>query len=134
MHHPLHWLFEEDKANIENLLFKHSPIILHGHIHMADFQAVNSIRGEHVTIPAGAIYTDRRVSNCYNITTIDIDKEVIKILPRQYSDRRNKFFKDIDTLGNDDIDEFEVKLSDKMLISLKKAKRTYNRDSQMIKE
>ena len=82
IHHPLSWLYEEDKSDVENLLFKHCQVILHGHLHRADFQIVNSIKGEQIIIPAGAIYTGRRVSNSYNITTIDFENKKVRILHR----------------------------------------------------
>ena len=108
LHHPLSWLYEEDKVDIENLLYQHCHIILHGHLHRPDFQIVNSIKGQQVIIPAGAIFAGRRVSNSYNITTLNSAKGTINIIPRRYYDGARKFMTDIESLGNDEIGYFEA--------------------------
>jgi predicted phosphodiesterase len=118
LHHPLSWLYEEDKADIENLLYQNCHIILHGHLHRADFQIVNSIKGQQIIIPAGAIFTGRRISNSYNITTLDSEKGTINIVPRRYYDGPRKFLKDIESLGNDEINYFEAEIPRTILRTL----------------
>jgi len=120
LHHPLSWLFEEDQADIENLLFTHSNIILHGHLHRPDFQIINSIRGQQVVIPAGAIYTGRRISNSYNVTSLDFSTKQIRVAPRRYYDGPRKFLKDIEMLGDDKATYFEMDIPKKILSSIEK--------------
>ena len=120
LHHPLSWLFEEDQADIENLLFTHSDIILHGHLHRPDFQIINSIKGQQVVIPAGAIYTGRRISNSYNVTLLDFSTKQIRIIPRRYYDGPRKFLKDIEMLGDDKPTYFEMDIPKKILSSIEK--------------
>lgn len=120
VHHPISWLFEEDKADIENLLYRHIQIILHGHMHRPDFQMIRSIKGQQIVLPAGAIYTGRRISNSYNVTTLDFSTNKIKIIPRRYFDGQSKFLKDIETLGDDDANFFEIDIPQTILSSLKR--------------
>jgi hypothetical protein len=120
MHHPTSWLFEEDQADIENLLFTHTDIILHGHLHRPDFQIINSIRGQQVLIPAGAIYTGRRISNSYNITSLDFSTKQIRIIPRRYYDGPRRFLKDIEMLADDKATYFEMDIPNKILSSIEK--------------
>ncbi|MFW9990371.1 MAG: hypothetical protein ACFFC3_17145 [Candidatus Odinarchaeota archaeon] len=120
MHHPLPWLYEEDKADIENLLYQHCHIILHGHIHRPDFQIINSIKGQQIIIPAGAIFAGRRVSNSYNITTIDSKNGTINIIPRRYYEAPRKFLKDIESLGDEEISFFEAEIPKTILHKLNK--------------
>ena len=115
LHHPLPWLYEKDKEDIENLLYRHAHIILHGHIHRPDSQIVNSIRGQQIIIPAGAIFTGRRVSNSYNIATLDSAKGTINILPRRYYDGPREFLKDIESLGSDEIASYEAEIPETIL-------------------
>lgn len=67
MHHPPTWLYEEDRTDVESLLYQNCHVLLHGHLHSPDFQISSLKKGQIIIIPAGAIYTDRRVSNSYNI-------------------------------------------------------------------
>ncbi len=104
LHHPLSWIYEEDRVDIESLLYRHCDIILHGHLHRPDFQVINSLRGQQIIIPAGAIYTGRRVSNSYNITSLDSVAGKFSIIPRRYYEGPRKFLNDIDkySIGMDE--------------------------------
>jgi len=108
LHHPLAWLYEEDRTDIENLFYQNCNIILHGHLHRPDFQIANSFKGQLVTIPAGAIFTGRRVSNCYNYVTMDLSTNRIRITPRRYYEGPRRFLADIESLGSDGISFFEL--------------------------
>lgn len=119
LHHPLSWIYEEDRVDIENLLYQHCDIILHGHLHRPDFQVVNSLRGQQIVVPAGAIYTGRRVSHSYNITVLDSGAGKISIIPRRYYDGPRKFLNDIESLGTDEANSFVSDIPQKILIKLK---------------
>ncbi len=125
LHHPLSWLYEEDKVDIENLLYRHCHIILHGHLHNPDFQIVNSLKGQQIIIPAGAIFAGRRISNSYNITTLDSTSEIIRIRPRRYYDGPRKFLTDIESLGNDESRYFETGIPKTILQNLYSAHGIY---------
>ena len=110
LHHPLSWLYEHDMAAVENLLRLHCQVVLHGHIHRADFNLVNSLSASQIIIPAGAGFAHRGYTNNYNITELDFDKKTIRIAPRLYFDHHRKFLKDISSMGVDDRDYFETTL------------------------
>jgi predicted phosphodiesterase len=119
LHHPLSWIYEEDRVDIENLLHRHCDIILHGHLHRPDFQVVNSLRGQQIIIPAGAIYTGRRISNSYNITVLDSEAGTIMIIPRRYYDGPGKFLSDVESLGTDESSSFVSEIPRNILMKLK---------------
>lgn len=114
MHHPLSWLYEHDKAVVENLLRQHCQVILHGHIHRMDFNLVRSLTSEQVVIPAGAGFMHRAGANNYNITELDFENNTIRVAPRQYIDQHRVFLKDISSMGRDDTDFFETQLPKSM--------------------
>lgn len=119
MHHPPSWLFEEDRTDIESLLYQNCQIILHGHLHKPDFQIASSFQGDLITIPAGAIYTGRRVSNSYNYVSVDLDSREIKITPRRYFDGARKFLTDIESLGSDDTNSYVMNIPNSISDKLK---------------
>lgn len=119
MHHPLSWLYETDKVDMENLLYRHCHIILHGHIHSIDVQVLHTTRGDQIVIPAGAIFDGSRVKSCYNISTIDSVDETLRVLPRRFNERHYKYLKDVDAIGNDIDIEFKQKLPQKILDAIK---------------
>jgi len=118
LHHPLSWLYEHDVAAVESLLRLHCQVVLHGHIHRADFNLVRSLSADQIIIPAGAGFLNRRSANNYNITELDFDKQTIRVAPRQYFDQHRIFLKDISSMGRDDKDFFETNLPENMQIKM----------------
>lgn len=118
LHHPLSWLYEVDKVDCEDVLLKHCDIILHGHLHRHNFHILNSARGGQIVIPAGEIFGDRRLTNSYNITQIDLLKKTITVFPRKYSDSNRTFFRDIDMIGADDKNFCRFKMPKKIAAKL----------------
>jgi len=114
LHHPLSWLYENDRAAVESLLRLHCQVILHGHIHRMEFNLVRSLTSEQVVIPAGAGFMHRGGANNYNITELDFEKNTIRVAPRQYIDQHKVFLKDISSMGRDDMDFFETTLPQSM--------------------
>jgi predicted phosphodiesterase len=51
VHHPLHWLHDEERSAVQKRLAKHVNIILRGHLHEPEIE-----RDEVVQIAAGAVY------------------------------------------------------------------------------
>jgi predicted phosphodiesterase len=117
LHHPLSWLYEHDMASVENLLRRHCQVVLHGHIHRADFNLVTSISASQIIIPAGSGFMNRGHSNNYNITELNFDNQTIRIAPRLYFDHHRKFLKDISSMGVDDRDYYETDLPKSMQIN-----------------
>lgn len=120
MHHPISWLWETDQFDTENILNNHCDIILHGHIHRMNIQLIQTTKGNQIRIPAGAIFDGARVSSCYNITTLDTVREVIRIIPRRYNEVHYAYFQDLDALGTGKSDIFETKIPDNILSKIKK--------------
>jgi predicted phosphodiesterase len=78
MHHPLNWLDELERARLEQSIFKHCHIVIHGHEHRPNTSQISNAFGNIIFIPAGATYAGRmardpRYTNAYNFTTIDTE-------------------------------------------------------------
>jgi predicted phosphodiesterase len=78
MHHPLNWLDEFERAKLEQAIFQHYHIVIHGHEHRPNTSQISNAFGNIVFIPAGATYAGRtthdpRYTNAYNFTSIDTE-------------------------------------------------------------
>ncbi len=91
MHHPLHWIDEAEQAKIEQMLYQHCHIILHGHEHRPNMTRTSSAFGELVFIPAGASFNKRMApnpmfTNAYNFCVIDTEKFSGTVYHRMWSE------------------------------------------------
>ena len=111
MHHPLAHLADFDKTDLENALVQKDSLLLHGHLHRADFTYFNGLRGRLTVVPAGSLYEARESINSYNVGRIDLDNDTLTVTYRRYSDLQRKFIKDIDTTGEEFDGEFRVPFS-----------------------
>jgi hypothetical protein len=102
MHHPLDWLIEFDQLAIEDLLTRSCPVILRGHLHRPNAFATQSLAGESITIPAGAVFDRRRGAdspNSYNVAQFNFETRTLSVFFRRYNDRREEWQKDIESTG-----------------------------------
>jgi hypothetical protein len=118
MHHPLDWLLEFDQVAVEDLLARTCPVILRGHLHRPNAFATQSLAGDSMTIPAGAVFDRRRGSespNSYNVSQLNFETGKLSVYFRRYNDRREEWQKDIESTGEglDGRADFSLKLQKK---------------------
>jgi predicted phosphodiesterase len=101
MHHPLSYLHDWNEGDIRNILKKKCDIVLHGHLHVSEFDKIIGMRNETVVIPSGSLYQGRSLVNSYNLATVDLEHRNLTIRYRRYSDMQQAFVKDIDTTGEE---------------------------------
>ena len=54
VHHPLHWLHEDDLGHVKPILQSSVDIVLQGHLHTADAENVSGVQGKALYLTAGA--------------------------------------------------------------------------------
>jgi 3',5'-cyclic AMP phosphodiesterase CpdA len=104
LHHPVDWLHETDRFDIQNRLNVECNLVLHGHWHIPQVNVLDSIAGQAVYIPAGAIYASRDYPNGYSFVQIDPDTGQGRVYFRRYNDKGPKgpeWTKDILLTGED---------------------------------
>ncbi|MHA2275152.1 MAG: metallophosphoesterase [Candidatus Kariarchaeaceae archaeon] len=90
LHHPIDWLHNVDRDDVEKMLESGCDIILHGHLHTPRVFYKSSNSGQAVYIPCGALYTDRVDQNGYNFVEFDLDSKQVNVYLRRYIDRGPK--------------------------------------------
>lgn len=99
MHHPLSYLQDFDRRDVEAQLSRSCHFLLRGHLHEADFERRTSLKGEMVVVPAGAVYQGRELVNSYNFVVLDADQSTARAVFRRYSDVQQEWLKDLDATG-----------------------------------
>jgi predicted phosphodiesterase len=84
MHHPLEWLNEFERSNIQSLIFDNFDVILRGHLHSTESLALISAHQEAIIIAAGAAYQTRKYQN--KAVYASIGQSQIEIHPIRYED------------------------------------------------
>lgn len=92
LHHPLDWLTEWDKYDIEKLLCNFD-FILNGHIHTLDTKSIIAYHGQSIVSTSGRFYPSEDYYNGYSIIAIDPDTYNGGVFLRQYYPARNCFDK-----------------------------------------
>lgn len=77
MHHPLHWLHDEEYSAIRGRLERDVDVVLHGHVHDAHVALHLAAGSEHMEIGAGAAYAglDQDRYHGFSVGRFDIAKE-----------------------------------------------------------
>jgi predicted MPP superfamily phosphohydrolase len=117
LHHPVDWLHDNDRFDIQNRLNAECDLVLHGHWHIPQVNVLDSIAGQAVYIPAGAIYASRDYPNGYSLVQLDLDSGQGKVYLRRYNDKGPKgpeWTKDIFSTGEDQDGIIEFGLSRKL--------------------
>jgi predicted MPP superfamily phosphohydrolase len=89
-HHPLDWLSEKSRAEIEGVLQAEAVAYLHGHMHDAQPRFVRGLRGPCFHAQSGALFMGRKY-NGYSLITLDDDPAKTRVEFRSYFDKRNEF-------------------------------------------
>ena len=115
LHHPVDWLNQDDRFRIERQLATKCDFVLHGHWHEQQVKIVQSLDGQVVYIPAGAVYAQRDYPNGYNIVQVDLRSRKAKVHLRRYNDQRTEWTKDIFATGEEGDGKVELSLSKRVL-------------------
>lgn len=83
MHHPTHYLIEEDKKDIEELLTKFD-LVLNGHMHDLDNMQISKFYDKTVYDTAGKLYPISKNYNGYSIIKINDLSRECTIFHRKY--------------------------------------------------
>ncbi len=102
-HHPLDWLTEDDKNDIESVLFREFDFIFCGHLHRANLEMVKSLEDKIVVIQGGSLYIGRSHYNGYSVLYFDTQESKGTLHLRTYFDGRNKFDKAVDRCPDGEI-------------------------------
>ncbi|WP_329177105.1 metallophosphoesterase family protein [Streptomyces sp. NBC_01477] len=93
MHHPLDWLADFDRVDVNRELNNHFHVLCTGHVHLSEPQKITGASGTIVHSSAGSLYQSREYTNSYSILEIDPSKDArpYEATVRTYYDRRDEF-------------------------------------------
>jgi predicted phosphodiesterase len=86
LHHPLEWLQENDRFRVEKRLDSECDFILHGHWHIPRIEIRQSLAGQAVHIPVGALFSSRDSLNGYCFARVDLEQMQGAVYFRRYND------------------------------------------------
>lgn len=84
MHHPFEWLANDEAQQVRNSLRSAADIILSGHLHTIESEAVSGTFGQTVHLAAGACYQTRRWPN--TATFGEFAGASVRVTPIRYVD------------------------------------------------
>lgn len=87
IHHPLEWLHEDERSNIQTKLSNNVDCILRGHLHEAESSVTLTSTTSVLHLAAGAAYQSRKYPNRAFFVHVDLDASEARILPIRYEDR-----------------------------------------------
>lgn len=86
IHHPLDWLHEGERSNITALIRDNFDVILRGHLHENDAEAVAGVTGSALHLSCGAAYQGSDWPNRVMYVTVDYEAKKLTIIPIRYED------------------------------------------------
>lgn len=89
-HHPLDWLSEGSRKEIEGVLQAEAMAYLHGHMHDAQPRLVSGLRGQCVHAQSGALFMGRKY-NGYSLIKMNDDPAKTRVEFRSYYEKRQEF-------------------------------------------
>ncbi|MBD2512649.1 SIR2 family protein [Nostoc muscorum FACHB-395] len=93
LHHPLEWLAEFERHQVEQRLKDKCHLILCGHQHRSEVYQVAGTTGNCVIIPAGSSYDRRNYPNGYNFVHLNCDTRRGSVYLRLWRDDENCWYK-----------------------------------------
>lgn len=96
-HHPLSWLQSEQRQQISALFAKHKAIYLHGHMHKNSGEYSLAVNTGFLTLQCGAAFQARENEKYYNSLQwgeLNFDDNTVRIIPKKWSRRDQKFISD----------------------------------------
>lgn len=97
MHHPLDWLRDWDKQNIEQFFLRNCQFVLHGHVHKTRISFLGGPSPRTMIISAGALfkqYGQEDIHTClhaYNIVQLDLSKREGTIYFRRFDPGKKRY-------------------------------------------
>lgn len=91
MHHPVDWLNDFDKVDVERELGKRADMLLTGHVHRAAPTALMKATGRWIHSEAGSLYQHREWPNSYSILDFELDRKEVVLNLRTYYEERDEF-------------------------------------------
>ncbi len=100
MHHPLDWLSEWSREELNKIIKKHFDLIMHGHIHEQDsLQNLNNNKNS-VLLSAPPLFTSKHDKLGYSIVRVNNSAAIEKVTYRQWT-KHYKFVSGVDFSNND---------------------------------
>ncbi|KJU82398.1 phosphohydrolase [Candidatus Magnetobacterium bavaricum] len=99
MHHPLEWLKEFDRDDVENRLTSNFDLLLTGHMHKSKPKSFQGPNGSLFYSDGGTLFNGNRKTDYQGYTILKFDpqaKEVNAVYFRRYIDKFTHFDKDVD--------------------------------------
>ena len=87
IHHPLEWLHEDERSNIQTKLSNNVDCILRGHLHEAESSKTVTSTTSVLHIAAGAAYQSRKYPNRAFFVRVALDASEACIHPIRYEDK-----------------------------------------------
>jgi predicted MPP superfamily phosphohydrolase len=101
LHHPLDWITEDSRQDVENVLTSNFDLVLSGHCHSPSAVCGTFTGGECFMHQAPSVQTkDGRGSNAYSIIRIAQEEKRIQVRYRTYSVTQDKFIEGSDICNN----------------------------------
>jgi len=116
VHHPLDWLLEYDKFDVEKALSKFD-IVLNGHVHALDSKSIVAHNGATLINTCGRFFPSKDFYNGYSIISIEPNTFNVTVYLRQYYSHPRDCFDKCLQLYDDGIFGFNVASKDPVLIS-----------------
>ena len=85
MHHPLEWLTEWAKLELESLINKHFMLVYSGHVHKGSSTFSSRGQGKSIYISAPPLFTNKSNLLGYSITVLDTISKEVRIHYRQWT-------------------------------------------------
>jgi predicted MPP superfamily phosphohydrolase len=92
LHHPLEWLHDLDRHDVEPLLLQHCGFLLHGHLHQTATTSLSNPDASAIVLAAGACYGARSFPNSYHWVQLDMAAGEGRVVLRRYSDQAGGFW------------------------------------------
>jgi predicted phosphodiesterase len=86
LHHPFDWLNDAERSNIREALRANFDVLLRGHLHENDAEAIVGVSGGAVQLAAGAAFQTRAWPNTALLVTAEYDAGRLRVLPLRYED------------------------------------------------
>ncbi|MBF0607650.1 MAG: metallophosphoesterase [Magnetococcales bacterium] len=96
MHHPLDWLVDFDRKDVEGILRQKFDFLFTGHLHNPEPNFTKNARGSLFHFEGGTLVNDDRKTKYHGYTIIKIEHDKIGVYLRKYIDNRWTFDKDVD--------------------------------------
>lgn len=106
MHHPLDWLSEWSRDELDKVIKKHFNLVMHGHIHEQDSIQILDSGKNSLLLSAPPLFTSKKDKLGYSIVRINSNTLVEKVTYRQWT-KQYKFVSGVD-FSNNDSGEIEI--------------------------